>query len=279
MKVIVTGATGFIGRYVVPCLLEHGCEVVLLSRSSENTANYDDDKLVLIKYEIGVNDYLDNELISDADALIHLAWSHVNDVNSDVHLTENLPAHYEFIKQVIELGVKNIFVIGSCYEYGMCEGAVSEQHTTNSLTAYGDAKNRLRLKLELLSKNIVFNLTWGRLFYIFGEGQVATSIYSQLMLAIDNGDSEFKMSQGDQKLDYLPVMEAAKIIVKLSMLRENVGCVNICKGEPVTLLALVEQWISVKKGEIKLLLGVYPYRDYEPKAFWGDRSYLNDLIL
>jgi dTDP-6-deoxy-L-talose 4-dehydrogenase (NAD+) len=278
MKVIVTGVTGFIGKYVVPYLLKGGCEVIALSRSTENANVYNNEKFFVAKYEIGSNEKIDEELIKDADVLLHLAWSHVNDINSDEHLNYNLPVHYNFIKQVVELGVENILVSGSCYEYGACEGAVSEQHPTNPLTAYGVAKDRLRLKLESLSSDVSFNLTWARLFYIYGEGQVSTSIYSQLMSALDNGESVFNMSQGDQQLDYLPVKEVAEIIVKLSLMQENIGCVNICKGEPITLRTLVEYWISKKGGDIKLLLGIYPYRDYEPKCFWGDRSYLNETL-
>ena len=278
MKVVVTGATGFIGRYVVPCLLKADCEVLALSRSLTNAISYDDKKFSVAKYEIGSNDEIDERLIKDTDVLLHLAWGHVNDVNSDVHLNYNLPTHYEFIKQVIQLGVKNIFVLGSCYEYGMSEGAVSEQYTTNPVTAYGVAKDRLRLKLEALSLANPYNLTWGRLFYIYGEGQPSTSIYSQLMSALDKGENEFKMSQGEQLLDYLPVKEAAEIIVELSMIQKNIGCVNICKGEKVILRGLVERWISERKANITLSLGAYPYREFEPIAFWGDRSYLDEML-
>lgn len=278
MKVVVTGATGFIGRYVVPCLLKADCEVLALSRSLKNAISYDDEKFSVAKYEIGSNDEIDEKLIKDADVLLHLAWSHVSDVNSDVHLNDNLPMQYEFIRQVIELGVKNIFVLGSCYEYGMSEGAVSEQHTTNPVTAYGVAKDRLRLKLEALSLAHPYNLTWGRLFFIYGKGQTSTSIYSQLMSALDKGENEFKMSQGEQRLDYLPVKEAAEIIVKLSMMQKNIGCVNICKGEKVILRSLVARWISERKANITLSLGAYPYREFEPIAFWGDRSYLDEML-
>jgi len=278
MNVIVTGATGFVGRYVIPYLLKTGCEVVALSRSLENAISYDDEKFFVVKYEIGSNEKIDEELIKDADVLLHLAWSHVNDVNSDVHLNYNLPTHYEFIKQVIELGVKNIFVLGSCYEYGMCEGSIREDHATKPVTTYGISKDRLRSQLVLLDNDISFNLTWGRLFFVYGEGQVNSSIYNQLMSAIENGDTEFKMSKGDQILDYIQVQEAAEAIVKLAMKRRNIGCVNICSGKPKALLSLVEHWLDEKYASIKLVLGVYPYRSYEPRSFWGSRTYLDSIL-
>lgn len=278
MKVVVTGATGFVGRYVVPCLLKAGCEVVALSRSLENAIGYDDENFFVAKYEIGSNEKIDESLIKDTDVLLHLAWGNVNEVNSDVHLNNHLPMHYEFIKQVIEFGVKNIFVLGSCYEYGMCKGSIKEDHTTKPVTAYGISKDRLRSQLVQLGNDISFNLTWGRLFFVYGEGQVHSSIYNQLMSAIKNGDAEFKMSKGDQVLDYIQVHEAADTIVKLVMKKSNIGCVNICSGNPITLLSLVERWLDEEYASVKLVLGAYPYRSYEPKSFWGNRSYLDSIL-
>jgi len=278
MKVLVTGATGFIGQYVVKSVLNKGYKVVALARFTDKATFYQDSMISPVKYEINLDNHSIYEITKEVDVLIHLAWSHVNDVNSHVHEDFNLPAHYDFIKRVIESGVKNIFVLGSCYEYGICEGAINERHPTKPITAYGMAKDRLRSQLELLSENISFNLTWGRLFYIYGEGQTHLSIYNQLMSAIENGYTEFKMSQGDQELDYLQVQEAADIIVKLSTKKRNIGCVNICSGKPSTLLALVERWIDEKNGNIVPSLGVFPYRPYEPRSFWGDRSYLDKLL-
>ncbi len=98
------------------------------------------------------------------------------------------------------------------------------------------------------------------------------------MSAIKNGDAEFKMSKGDQVLDYIQVHEAADTIVKLVMKKSNIGCVNICSGNPITLLSLVERWLDEEYASVKLVLGAYPYRSYEPKSFWGNRSYLDSIL-
>jgi dTDP-6-deoxy-L-talose 4-dehydrogenase (NAD+) len=86
------------------------------------------------------------------------------------------------------------------------------------------------------------------------------------------------MSGGEQLRDYLPVGEAAKHLVSLAVGSKDNGIVNICSGEPVSVRSLVEGWIKDNGWSIKLNLGVYPYPDYEPMAFWGDRQKLDRCL-
>jgi dTDP-6-deoxy-L-talose 4-dehydrogenase (NAD+) len=83
------------------------------------------------------------------------------------------------------------------------------------------------------------------------------------------------MSGGEQLRDYLPVEEVARQIVRLAMARRDIGIVNICSGKPISVRRLVEQWLCERNWQIELKLGYYPYPDYEPMAFWGDRTRLD----
>lgn len=278
MKVLVTGASGFIGKHIVSHLLDIGYEVIALSRSINNTTFKINKNLTLIEYEISSDNEMNFEFMQEVDSLLHLAWSNIEDVNSEVHLSKIFPMHLRFLKYAINKGIKNIFVLGSCYEYGMCEGSIREDHLIDPITSYGKSKNMLRLELEKLSLKQPFNLVWGRLFYIYGEGQAPSAIYSQLISSLKQGNKEFKMSQGDQILDYLHVREAINIIVQLLIKQVNIGCVNICSGKPVALQSLVSHWIVGQKSDINLILGAYPYRSFEPRTFWGDRAYLDSLL-
>lgn len=86
------------------------------------------------------------------------------------------------------------------------------------------------------------------------------------------------MSGGEQLRDYLPVDEVAEIIVELALNNPDSGVVNICSGEPVSVKALVEGWIKDLSASIEPNLGYYPYPDYEPMEFWGDRKKLNKIL-
>ena len=86
------------------------------------------------------------------------------------------------------------------------------------------------------------------------------------------------MSGGEQQRDYLPAAEQARLLVALAMNGQNNGVVNVCSGKPITVRSLVEGWVRENGWTIELELGHYPYPDYEPMEFWGDRTKLDRCL-
>jgi dTDP-6-deoxy-L-talose 4-dehydrogenase (NAD+) len=218
------------------------------------------------------------DLMGQPGVLIHLAWGGLPNYKSLHHFEEELPAHYRFLKALVESGLKNLLVAGTCFEYGMQPGPLSEDAETRPNNPYGFAKDVLRRQLEYLRQVKPFNLTWTRLFYLYGEGQAEGSLLPQLVRAVERGDREFNMSGGEQLRDYLPVVEAARHLVSLALTARDNGIVNVCSGKPVSVRELVEGWIRENGWSIDLALGQYPYPDYEPMAFWGNRDKLNRCL-
>ena len=161
-------------------------------------------------------------------------------------------------------------VTGTCFEYGMQSGALSEDMEAKPDNPYGLAKDTLRKFLEQLQKKIDFKLKWVRLFYMYGKGQSPNAILSQLDKALENGETDFNMSGGEQLRDYLPVEKVAEYIVKIVMQDKIHGVINCCSGTPISIKSLAENYLKKKQKSIHLNLGYYPYPDYEPMAFWGD---------
>jgi dTDP-6-deoxy-L-talose 4-dehydrogenase (NAD+) len=88
----------------------------------------------------------------------------------------------------------------------------------------------------------------------------------------------FDMSGGEQLRDYLPAGEVADILTFLSTTVEGSGILNVCSGKPVSIRDLVAFWIRENGWDIQMNLGFYPYHDYEPMAFWGDRVRLDATL-
>ena len=269
--VLVTGATGFIGSYLIQELLKREVDVIASSRSSKKDINSSwSSKVNYIKADLNENSDDWFSFFNKPDTLIHLAWEGLPNYKELSHIERNLPNNYFFIKNMVENGLKNVVVAGTCFEYGVQCGALKEDLETKPNTPYALAKDCLRKFLEQLQGKIDFDLKWIRIFYPYGKGQSPNSILSQLDAALERGDKVFNMSGGEQLRDYLPVEKVAEYIVNISMQDKVSGVINCCSGNPISIRKLVENYLVKKNKSIELNLGYYPYPDYEPMDSWGD---------
>ena len=278
MTISVTGATGFVGNYVVPELLKRGIDVNVAARDEKKVANFEwYKKINFIKFDLGNADDETFKKISKCDRLIHLAWDGLPNYKCLFHIEANLMPQYFFIKKMVELGVNDISVTGTCFEYGNISGCLTEDMITDPKNAYAISKDSLRRFLEELQKVNSFQLKWIRLFYIYGIGQNSNSLFAQLEKALINGDAVFNMSGGEQVRDFLPVEEVAKNIVDIALQNKISGIINCSSNEPVTVKDFIVNYLEKKQQQIQLNLGYYPYPDYEPMSFWGDNSKLKSI--
>ncbi len=268
MKVAVTGATGFIGRHVLAELTKHPIEVISVVRQLPTGLHaLPQGKVVQLDLQDASSDAFDQ--MGRPDVLLHLAWGGLPDYKSLHHFEQELPTQYRFLRALVLSGLSSLVVTGTCFEYGMQSGPLSEEMETRPSNPYGFAKDTLRRQLQYLKSTHPFALTWARLFYLYGEGQSGNSLFSQLKKAVQNGDKVFNMSGGEQLRDYLSVADVAKHLVALALAGKESGVVNICSGKPISVRHVVEQWLRENDWKIELNLGHYPYPDYEPMAFWG----------
>lgn len=277
MKILITGATGFIGFHVVNSLLNQGHEVVATSRSPQKAIQspwYDE----VAYLPLGLDETNVFERTGKPDAMIHLAWDKLDKYRDPAHFETILFEHYSFIRNLVADGLKQVLVTGTCLEYGMQSGPLSEDMEAKPVLAYPLGKHLLRLMLEGLQRSHPFTLQWVRLFYLHGPGQRKSSLISLLDAAIDEGRDSFDMSEGDQIRDYLPITEAADIIARIASNTDFNGIVNCCNGIGTTVKSLVERHARSRSSDIRLNCGVYDYPDYEPFAFWGDRTKLREVI-
>ena len=281
MRILVTGATGFIGSHVLEKLVQEGHLVVATARNVQKAAGMTwFTKVEIVPYDLNATAETQNvyELFGKPDLLIHLAWEGLPNYRSAFHLEKNYPLHAEFLKSMIEGGLSSLVITGTCLEYGMQEGCLSEEMPAAPIVAYAQAKNRLLKYTMGLQATHSFELKWIRLFYTYGHGQNENAILSQLDKALEQGNSSFDMSGGEQLRDYLPVEKVAEYIVRIALQGKVTGIINACSGKPVSIKEFVKHYLMIKGKKIKLNLGHYPYLDYEPMAFWGDTHKLQEAL-
>ncbi len=279
-RVLVTGATGFLGNHVINNLLNYNCKIIATSVESMDEAKkqpwFKDVDYVSLNLNDNINDY--NRYFDQPEILIHLAWEGLPNYNEPYHLEKNLPNSYCLIENMVSNGLKNVLVAGTCFEYGMVEGCLSEDMIARPENNYAEAKDRLRKLIEVLQDKYIFNLTWPRIFYIYGPGQSPGSLLGQLNRIVESGGNIFNMSPGDQIRDFIKVEEAAGIIAKLALNEKNNGIVNCCSGNPVTVLEFVQNYLKSINYKLNLNTGYYDYSKFEPMNFWGSTSKLESII-
>ena len=281
-KVLVTGATGFIGEYIIDELLKRKYEVI--ATSSNESKAITKSWFSKVKYiPLNFEELDENEnyfyFFEKPDTLIHLAWEGLPNYLQSFHLENNLPRHKSFLHNLILNGLKDITVTGTCFEYGNKEGELIEAQDVNPTNSYAEAKNNLRIYLENLNELIDFNFKWVRLFYMYGKGQSANSLFSQLDIALKNNYSIFNMSGGEQVRDFLPVQSVAENIVAIAVQTKVSGIINCASGKGIAVKDMVTNYIKACKTSLALNLGYYPYPSYEPMEFWANITKLKKIIM
>lgn len=270
-RILCTGITGFIGRHVLSIFQNiPQVEIVAMGRCESSLRLLGCPYLVCSVEDFSVK-LLDT--IKPIDAVLHMAWADLDNYRSPIHIEQHLFHHYRFLTSLLNAGICDITVTGTCLEYGVVNGCLQEEkYYCQPSTSYALAKDSLRRFLEEYPTTPPKILKWLRLFYTYGDGQRKHSLIPLLLAAIERGDKTFPMSGGEQLRDYLEVTELARSIAICALQQDVTGIINCCHGTPRSVRSLVESVIQQHQANIHLELGHFPYPTYEGMAFWGNNK-------
>lgn len=273
IKVLVTGANGYIGRHIVKELLDEGCDVIAADVRYDNV----DERAQRTNASIFSGSENIFQELGEPDVCIHAAWRDGFQHNAPSHMLD-LSGHYQFIRNMAAGGLKQIIVMGSMHEVGYWEGEIKDDTPTNPMTLYGIAKDTLRKSVFLLKNEYPeLIVQWVRGYYIMGDDQMNHSIFTKLMDADKEGKTEFPFTSGKNKYDFIDVNEMSRDIAHIAMQKEVDGIINVCTGTAVSLGDKVEEFIQKKGLKIKLAYGRYPDRKYDSPAIWGNPDKINQI--
>lgn len=274
MKVLVTGANGYIGRHVVSALLDKGAEVIACDiRTDEVDSRAERMNVNLFSLPKG-NIY---EILGTPDVCLHMAWRNGFVHNAQTQMGD-LSAHYNFLTAMIDGGLKQLAVMGTMHEVGYWEGAIDENTPCNPISMYGIAKDALRRAMiqYTISKGSI--LQWLRCYYILGDDRKNNSIFCKILNAADEGKKTFPFTTGKNKYDFINVDELAKLISACVMQNEVNGIINCCTGKPISLAERVENFIKEHNLDIRLEYGAFPDRPYDSPCCYGDSCKINAIL-
>ena len=272
MKILVTGANGYLGQGIVRSILNNGHCVVA---TDFNTQFVDEraERIACKLFEVD-NPY---SFFGEPDVLLHLAWRDGFVHYSSAHI-DDLPKHYAFIKKMVDGGIQQVAVMGSMHEIGFFEGSINESTPCHPTTPYGIAKNALRDLTQMIckQKNIVFQ--WLRGYYIVGNSKFGSSIFSKITAAVDEGKTEFPFTLGQNQYDFIDYSDFCAQVAAVVGQKNEQGIINICSGKPEKLADRVERFIKENGYRIKLQYGAFPDRPYDSKAIWGNDTKIRKIM-
>ncbi len=272
MKVLVTGANGYLGQGVVKHILDTGSQVIAVDFATDHV----DDRAKRVScnlFEIE-NPY---DFFDKPDVLLHMAWRDGFVHYSDAHVND-LPQHYLFIKRMAESEIRTIAVMGSMHEIGFMEGSIKAETPCNPTTPYGISKNALRELCEMVCKQKNKEFLWLRGFYIVGNSQFGSSIFSKITAAEHDGKKTFPFTKGQNQFDFIDYEEFCEQVARAVTQDKELGVINICSGAPEKLADRVERFIHENGYKIRLEYGAFPDRPYDSKAVWGDGTRIGKIM-
>jgi len=273
-NVLLTGATGFVGRQVLKALQEIGVRITIIARPGWQ------EKIKCRKNIISVINTCD--LFSESiewwadtckgiDVIIHVAWyaEHDKYLLSSKNI-DCLQGTLSLAKGAALAKVQKIVGIGTCFEYDFNAGMIGTDALLKPTTPYAAAKVATYTMLSqwLPQQNIKF--AWCRLFYLYGENEDKRRLVAYIKSRLEKGKSA-KLTSGNQIRDFMDVKDAGETIVNVA--RSNTeGAVNICSGTRVTVRQFAEKIANEYNGQSLLVFGARPDNLTDPACIVGIKT-------
>jgi len=271
-RVLLTGATGFVGRQILRILIGRGAEVRVVVRGASRLMDADTGVSIIVSPDLFAESASWwTQTCDGIDIVIHAAWyaEPGKYLQSPLNL-DCLEGTLRLARGAADAGVHRFVGVGTCFEYDLTGGNLSIETPLQPLTPYAGAKAAAFMALSqwLPSRNVEF--CWCRLFYLHGEHEDRRRLVPYLREKLSAGELA-ELTSGSQIRDFLDVREAGRLLVEagLSNIR---GPVNICSGVPVTVRELAET-IADEYGRRDLLkFGARPENLIDPPKVVGIRS-------
>ena len=277
MKVLLTGASGFLGQYVLRRLQQSAIPVVAVGRSRPAGRSEAPFESVFIPADLlAIGDFAPLVRQAGASHLLHLAW--VTEHGRYWSSPQNfrwVDASTRLVQAFCEAGGQQVVVAGSCAEYASGVGPFLEDLTALApATLYGVAKDATRRLLEALCAQHGARCAWARVFFPFGAGEGPARLLPRLLGTLQGRAPPFGVNPHADR-DFLHAQDVADGL--LTLLRSDAsGSYNISSGQPLQIGELVRVLAQLLGRDAACVLDQPSpsERAAEPAAVVGDNRKL-----
>jgi dTDP-6-deoxy-L-talose 4-dehydrogenase (NAD+) len=270
--VLITGATGFVGRQVLNVLSNSGVKITAVVRDGTPAPHWLCNRHTVISTTdlFKENEGWWVEVCKNVDTVVHLAWYAepgkylMSSKNMDC-----LKGSLNLARGAATAKVKRFVGVGTCFEYDLSSGKLSVDTPLKPLTLYAGAKAAVYMALSQYFPLEEVAFAWCRLFYLYGDGEDERRLVPYLRSRLAAGEPA-ELTSGNQIRDFLDVKDAGKQIADV-VLGAGQGPVNICSGLPITIRQLAEQVADEYGRRDLLLFGARPDNLVDPPCVVGIR--------
>jgi nucleoside-diphosphate-sugar epimerase len=241
MKILVTGATGFIGSAFSRLALSRGYSIGGMMLPTEKTPRglEASERVTWFKGTLAEPPWGKIEKFK-AEACVHFAWIATPGIYLESPENENY-FHWsrEFVRRIREFGAQRIVAAGTCIEYRISNERLSEHRTPiEPTTTYARWKDALRLALEEAAKKDGFGFAWTRVFYPYGVGEHPARLCSSIIQKLGRGE-KIELRTPNSTKDYIYIEDLASAF--LTVLEKGFqGTVNLGTGIGITVKEIAQ---------------------------------------
>ena len=214
--------------------------------------------------------------LNSPDIVVNLAWPDIPNYLLKKHF-KTFILQKKLNYNLINNGLKNLIILGTCYEYGKMSGKLDESLKPKPTIPYAKAKFKLFKSIKILKKKKSFKFTWLRPFFVYGNNKKRKTLFSLIKDYEKNKVKKLTVC-GELVRDFVPINFLCKSILKIINLNDEVGLLNICTGRPMKLKKFVKINIRDKKKFNKIQMNGKNPNSFEAKEFWGCNKKLSKFI-
>ena len=273
MRILLTGASGFLGGYVLSQLAQQGIDTVAVGRT--RPAGYKGD---FIQADLLASDvYLPLVQGACATHLIHLAWyaEHRAYWTSPLNLRW-VEGSVRLVEAFCSTGGEKVVAAGTCAEYDWAYGYCREDITPLApATLYGSSKDATQRLLAAVCSSANIPFAWGRVFLPYGKGEDSRRLIPSLFEVFQGKRQPFGVNAGAYR-DFLHAEDVARGLIRL-LLSDAIKSYNISSGQPTQIAEVVRLIAGAFNVDPGVVLNLSTDRPGEPEMLIGDNRKLKAL--